>query len=59
MYMILKKLFREDKYPEIKASALAFISSITLASVSNAIYIRMYSLLALEILITLFLHIKL
>lgn len=59
MYMILKRLFKEDKYVDIKASVLAFMSSITLASVSNAIYIRMYSLLALEILITLFLHIKL
>lgn len=59
MYMILKRLFKEDKYVDIKASILAFMSSITLASVSNAIYIRMYSLLALEILITLFLHIKL
>ena len=35
------------------------MSSITLASCSNVVYIRMYALLTLEILITIFLHIKL
>ena len=60
MYLILKKLFNEDeKNTNEKALLLAFISSITLASLSNVIYIRMYSLLTLEILITTFMHIKL
>ena len=59
MYLILKKLFSEEKYSNIKAAILAFISSITLASISNVVYIRMYSLLTLEILITILLHIKL
>ncbi len=59
MYLILKKILKEEKNAETKATILAFISSITLASISNVIYIRMYSLLTLEILITIFLHIKL
>ena len=59
MYLILKKLLKDEKNAGIKAAVLAFISSITLAGLSNAVYIRMYALLTLEILITTFLHIKL
>ena len=59
MYLILKKLLKEEKYSNEKASILAFMSSVILASVSNAIYIRMYAILTLNILITIFLHIKL
>ena len=59
MYLILKKILKEEKNINKKAIILAFISSIILASLSNVVYIRMYSLLTLEILITAFLHIKL
>ena len=59
MYLILKELFKNDDSANIKSMILAFIASITLASISNVIYIRMYALLALEVLITTFLHIKL
>ena len=59
MYLILKRLFKEEKYSKGKTIILAFMSSIILASLSNVVYIRMYSLLTLEILITTFLHIKL
>lgn len=59
MYLILKKLFKNEKNANEKAAILAFISSIILASLSNVIYMRMYALLTLEILITIFLHIKL
>lgn len=59
MYLILKELLKEEKNPDEKASILAFMSSIILASVSNVIYIRMYALSTLNILITTFLHIKL
>ena len=59
MYLILKKLFKEEKYSNEKSAILAFMSSIILASLSNAIYIRMYALSTLNILITVFLHIKL
>lgn len=59
MYLILKELLQGDKNSDGKASILAFMSSIILASLSNVIYIRMYALSALNILITTFLHIKL
>lgn len=59
MYLILQKLFEDDKNSNIKSSILAFMSSIILASISNAVYIRMYALSTLNILITAFLHIKL
>lgn len=59
MYLILSRLLKNEKNSEIKSSLLAFISSITLASLSNVVYIRMYALLTLDILITIFLHIKL
>lgn len=59
MYLILKKLLKSDKNSNTKALILTFMSSITLASISNVVYIRMYALLTLEILITIFLHIKL
>ena len=59
MYLILKELFNDEKFSNIKASILAFMSSIILASLSNVINIRMYSLSTLNILITTFLHIKL
>lgn len=59
MYLILRKLLKEEEKPKEKAVILAFMSSVTLASISNAIYIRMYALSALNILITTFLHIKL
>lgn len=59
MYLLLRKMFKNENNQELKAMVLSFISSVTLASLSNAIYIRMYSLLTLEILITVFLHTKL
>ena len=59
MYLILKELFKDEKYLKEKSAILAFMSSIILASLSNAIYIRMYALATLNILITVFLHIKL
>ena len=59
MYLILKELFKNDNSANVKAEVLAFMASITLASISNVIYIRMYALLTLEVLITTFLHIKL
>ncbi len=58
-YLILAKLF--DDKPQYKKLAvlLAFASSITLASLTNVIYIRMYALAALNILIITYLHMKL
>ena len=59
MYLILQKLFEGKLYRKEKAIILAFISSITMASITTAIYIRMYALSALNILITTYLHMKL
>ena len=59
MYLILKKLFASQKYNKEKALILSFVSSITMASLTNVIYIRMYALSALNILITTYLHMKL
>lgn len=58
-YQILKKLFASQTKSKEKAIALAFISSISIASLTNVIYIRMYALSTLNILITTFLHMKL
>lgn len=59
MYLILQKIFKEEQNAKEKSIILAFISSITIAALTNAIYIRMYALSALNILITTLLHIKL
>lgn len=59
MYLILQKLFEGKPNNKEKAIILAFVSSITMASLTNVIYIRMYALSTLNILITTFLHMKL
>lgn len=59
MYLILQKLLDGKNRSKEKAIILAFISSITMASITTAIYIRMYALSALNILITTYLHMKL
>ena len=71
-YQILQKLLQgfsnskqENQEQEIlsrikeKSIILAFISSITMASLTNVIYIRMYALSTFNILLTTLLHIKL
>lgn len=59
MYLILKELFNNEKYMTIKSAVLAFMSSIIFGSLSNVLFIRMYTLLTLEIIITTYLHIQL
>lgn len=58
-YLIVKKLLTGQEKLEEKAAILAFISSITMASLTTVLYIRMYALSALNILITTYLHMKL
>lgn len=58
-YLILQGLFKNKSHSKEKAIILAFISSITMASLTSVIYIRMYALSTLNILITTFLHMKL
>lgn len=55
-YLILLKLLAEQKNRRLIAAVLAFLASITLASVSNVIFIRMYAMSALNVLITTYLH---
>lgn len=55
MYLILEKIFKSKE----KAIIVSFISAITMASLTNVIYIRMYALSTLNVLITTFLHMKL
>ena len=59
MYLILQKILKDESYVKEKSIILAFISSITLASLTSAIYIRMYALSTLNVLIITFLHMKL
>ncbi|MCI9177462.1 MAG: hypothetical protein HFJ28_02545 [Clostridia bacterium] len=59
IYLILKKLLQGENNCDKKATIVAFASSIMLAAISNVTYIRMYCLSALNILITVYLHIKL
>ncbi|MCI9286444.1 MAG: glycosyltransferase family 39 protein [Clostridia bacterium] len=59
MYLIISKLLKgQNKYKE-KSIILAFISSITLSSLTNVLFIRMYALSTLNIVITTYLHLKL
>ena len=58
MYLIIKKLLQgNDKYKE-KSAILVLISSLTISSINNVIYIRMYVLSTLNIIITTYLHLK-
>lgn len=59
MYLIIKKLFKGSENSEIQSAILALMSSLTLASINNVIYIRMYALSALNIVITTYLHLEL
>lgn len=59
LYVITQKLLAEEKYSKEKSLIVTFVSALTLASISNVIYTRMYALFALEVLTTIYLHIKL
>ena len=59
MYLILQKLLQNEKHVKEKAIILTFVSSITMASLTTVLYIRMYALSTLNVLIATFLHIKL
>lgn len=59
MYLIIKKLLIKDDKCIKKSAILALLSSITLSSINNAIYIRMYALSTLNVVITTYLHLRL
>ena len=54
-YLITKKIFKNNKISLL----ITFISAITISSLTNVIYIRMYALSTLNVLITTYLHFKL
>ncbi|MCI8587769.1 MAG: hypothetical protein HFJ49_04070, partial [Clostridia bacterium] len=53
-YLILEKILKDKR----KSAILTFISGITMASLTNVIYIRMYAFSTLNILITTYLHMR-
>ena len=59
LYAIVKRIFNGHKHQKQKAAALAFLASVTMGSITTAIYIRMYALTSLMILMIAYLHIKL
>lgn len=58
-YAIMLRVFKGHKHQKQKSAVLAFLSSVTMASLTTAIYVRMYALSALNILIIAYLHIRL
>ena len=58
-YLILQELLENEKYAKEKSAILALISAITMASLTNVIYIRMYALSTFNIMLTTYLHIRL
>ena len=59
MYFIIQKMLGSKQWSKEKAIIIAFASSLTLSSLNNVLYIRMYALSTLNILITTYLHMKL
>jgi len=54
IYLIAKKVFKNDKY----ALLIAFISGVSSSTLNAILYIRMYELCAFNILLTLYLHLR-
>ncbi len=59
MYLIGKRLFRGQTHTEAKALIVAFLSAVTMSSLTNMLYIRMYTLSTLNIVLTTYLHLRL
>ncbi len=58
-YLVAQKLLVGQRYVKEKSVVLAFVSSFTVASLTNVLFIRMYSLSALLMIVTLYLHLRL
>jgi len=54
VYLITKKIFKSDKY----ALLIAAVSGVSSSTLNAILYIRMYELCAFNILLTLYLHLK-
>ncbi len=59
LYEVLRKLLVKEKNTARKALILVLFAGITVAGVSTVVYIRMYALLTLMVLLTLWLHLEL
>ncbi len=55
-YLIMKKLFENKNNANKKAFVITLLSSLTLVSITNVLYIRMYALATLNIVIVTYLH---
>lgn len=58
-YLILKKILSNELKLKEKSIILTFFTAITMASLTNVIYIRMYALSTFNIMLTTYLHMKL
>jgi len=59
MYLIVERILRGKENGRMKAIILAFMSSATIATLTNVIYIRMYALATLFVVLTAYLHMRL
>ena len=58
-YLILQKILSNEEKSKEKSIILTFATALTMASLTNVIYIRMYALSTLNIMLTTYLHMKL
>ena len=58
-YLILQKILSNEEKSKEKSIILTLATAITMASLTNVIYIRMYALSTLNIMLTTYLHMKL
>lgn len=58
-YAVLKRLFAAQSHRCEKAALTAFLSSVSLSTLSMVMFLRMYVLLSLVVLLTLLLHLRL
>lgn len=58
-YLIMQKILSNEEKSKEKSIFLTFATAITMASLTNVIYIRMYALSTLNIMLTTYLHMKL
>ncbi len=58
-YALLQRILKDENRAKEKSALFAFLGSLTMASLTNVLYIRMYALTALNILLIAYLHVKL
>ena len=58
-YFILKRIFRAQPHCNEKSAIVAFLASVTMASITGAIYVMSYALAAFNIILLFYLHVRL